>query len=308
MTIDNPRLLRDAFGAFMTGVTVVTTTGPDGLALGFTANSFSSVSLDPPLLLVSLSKRSTNYASFTEGQGFAVNILSEDQKKISNTFARPAEDRFNGLDWQPGPHGGPVLGGVSAWFDCALERVVEAGDHAILIGRVEAFDNSGQAGLGYYRGTYFKPAQTAAQLAAGPAVVVSALLQRDGQVLLVDNGQGGLGLPTARAGEEGASATLQRLIAATGLEAEPSFVYALWEDVKRGQQHIVFLCAAVAGAPTRGRGFVELTESTLGDVTDPALQVMLRRFAEESRIGDFGIYYGNQNAGRVRRVAAEAGQ
>lgn len=308
MTIDNSRLLRDAFGAFMTGVTVVTTIGPDGAPLGFTANSFSSVSLEPPLLLVSLSKQSQNYDSFVQGHGFAINILSEGQKEISNTFARPVEDRFARTPWQPGPHGAPVIQDVSAWFDCALEQVVEAGDHVILIGRVEAFDNSGQAGLGYYRGTYFKPAQTATQLATGPAVVVSALLQRDGEICLVDDGHGGLTIPTARAGEEGASAALQRLIAAAGIGAEPSFVYALYEDVRLGQQHIVFLCAATEGTPARGHGFVELSESTLGDVTDPALQVMLRRLAEESQIGNYGTYYGNQNTGRVRRVSAEAGQ
>lgn len=97
MTHD-PRQLRDAFGAFLTGVTVVTTINAEGQPIGFTANSFTSVSLDPPLLLVCLAKTSRNYAAVTEAAGFAVNILSEAQKDVSNTFARPVEDRFAAVD------------------------------------------------------------------------------------------------------------------------------------------------------------------------------------------------------------------
>ncbi len=139
MSLDDIRLLRDAFGCFMTGVTVVTTLAEDGTPIGFTANSFSSVSLDPPLLLVSVSNRSASLEHFTGGRGFAVNILSEGQKALSNTFARPSEDRFDGIDWAAGPYGAPVLAGASAWFDCSLERAIEAGDHTILLGRVEGF-------------------------------------------------------------------------------------------------------------------------------------------------------------------------
>jgi flavin reductase (DIM6/NTAB) family NADH-FMN oxidoreductase RutF len=105
-TID-PRALRDAFGCFMTGVTVVTTVDAAGTPQGFTANSFSSVSLDPPLLLVSLANSSRNLDSFAKGAGFAVNILAEGQKDISATFARPSEDRFANLYWRKGPVGNP---------------------------------------------------------------------------------------------------------------------------------------------------------------------------------------------------------
>ena len=95
MTLENRRLLRDAFGTFMTGVTVVTTLDEAGAPIGFTANSFSSVSLDPPLLLVSIAKTSGNYARFMAAKGFAINILAEGQKDVSNTFAKPVEDRFS---------------------------------------------------------------------------------------------------------------------------------------------------------------------------------------------------------------------
>lgn len=301
MTAIDPRALRDAFGAFMTGVTVVTTMDPEGKPLGFTANSFSSVSLDPALLLVSIAKTSQNYQAFVSGRGFAVNILSEGQKDVSSLFARRVEDRFATVYWRKGPAGHPVLAGVSAWFDCTLHQVVEAGDHAILIGRIEGFESSSAAGLGYYRGSYFTPAETAQQMETGPDVVISAVLENAGKVLLVDDGQGGLAVPSLRVGREGVQAALAALIASTGLSAAPGFVYAVYEDVARGQQNIAFLCPSSAGQPRRGR-FVELVRSSFTDVTDPAMLTMLERLADESRMGNYGIYFGNQEQGRVEPI------
>jgi flavin reductase (DIM6/NTAB) family NADH-FMN oxidoreductase RutF len=303
---DTRRALRDAFGTFMTGVTVVTTTDATGRPLGFTANSFASVSLDPPLLLVQISRNSVNYVNFTTAPGFAVNILSEGQKHISNTFARPADDRFAGTEWQAGPQGSPILAGVSAWFDCTLNQVVEAGDHAILIGRVEAFHATSSPGLGYYRGTYFTPVATQGAVPTGPDIIVSAILERQGQVLLVDDGFGGLTLPTARVGRDGTTATLAALIAQSGIDAAPGPLYSVYEDVARGQQHIAFRCPATTGAPTKG-AFVDLAPASFSEVTDQALRTMLDRLAEESRMGNYGIYFGNQNAGQIARVAGGTG-
>ena len=144
----DPKAFRAALGSFATGVTVITTRASDGTPVGLTVNSFNSVSLDPPLLLVSIAKTSSNYATFAAAKGFAVNILAEGQKDVSNTFARPVEDRFATVKWQPGPHGAPVLADVSAWFDCSLHQMIEAGDHAILIGRVEGYNAANTPGLG----------------------------------------------------------------------------------------------------------------------------------------------------------------
>lgn len=301
MTDFDPRALRSAFGTFMTGVTVVTTKGPDGNPLGFTANSFSSVSLDPPLLLISIARTSYNYAAFASARGFAINVLSEGQKEVSNTFARPVEDRFASVYWRWGPHGAPLIAGVSAWFDCSLHQIVEAGDHAILIGRVEAFDASTAPGLGYCRGSYLTPAQSSGAVASGPEVVVSAIIERDGHVLLVDDGVGGLALPTGRVGRDGATATLKALIARTGVEAAPGFVYSVYDDVGRGHQHIAFRCPATAGTPATG-AFVELTPSGLSDVTDQAMRLMLERLGQESRMGNYGVYFGTHEEGRVTQV------
>lgn len=297
----NPRALRDAFGCFMTGVTVVTTMDAEGKPLGFTANSFTSVSLDPPLLLVSMANSSKSHAAFAAASSFAVNILSEEQKDISTTFARPVEDRFASVYWRRGPVGAPVIAGVSAWFDCTVEKLVPAGDHTILIGRVGAFEATQAPGLGYYRGAYVTPAKTAAQLPTGPDVQISVILEADGQLLLVDDGHGGASLPTARVGREGLQTALEKLIADTGITAEPGSIYAVYEDVSNAKQHIAFRCAASHDKPRKG-AFVDLSPDGVADVTDPAMRVMLERLAGEARLGNYGIYFGTHERGRVTRA------
>lgn len=148
------RALRRAFGAFATGVTVVTTCDESGQPFGFTANSFTSVSLDPPLLLVCLAKSSSSLETFRRCTGFAVNILSEGQEEISRRFASRRADRFDGVAAAPGGEASPILADTSAWFDCALKQCVDAGDHVILIGRVNDFGASERAPLIYLQGAY----------------------------------------------------------------------------------------------------------------------------------------------------------
>lgn len=160
MDDEKRKQLRDAFGAFMTGVTVVTTFDPLDQPQGFTANSFSSVSLDPPLLLVSIDKRSANFDNFVQSSYFAINILAEQQKDVSDIFARKMSDRFSQVAWHTGTAGTPLLGGSAAWFECAMHQVVDAGDHAILIGEVKQFAANAQPGLGYYRGGYLPLTRT----------------------------------------------------------------------------------------------------------------------------------------------------
>ena len=303
----DPRALRDAFGCFMTGVTVVTTMDADDKPLGFTANSFSSVSLDPPLLLVSIANSSANLESFMKAKGFAVNILSEEQKDISATFARRSEDRFATVYWRRGPVGAPLIAEVSAWFDCTLEQAIPAGDHTILLGRIGGFEASSHPGLGYYRGAYVTPATTAAALPAGPDVVISAILEVDGQVLLVDDGRGGLSVPMMRVGRDGVQSALAQLMADVGVPAEAGSIYAVYEDASLGTQHIALRCPARAAKPARG-AFVELSLAGVADVTDPALRQMLERLADESRQGNYGIYFGTHEQGRVQRLSEEQTQ
>lgn len=147
--------LRAAFSAFLTGVTIVTTRNVDAAPRGFTANSFTSVSLDPPLILFCIAKSSRSLGDFLGASAFAVNILSDKQQQLSARFAAPVEDRFAEVGWDVGPAGSPVLHGVCGWFDCQTRNIVEAGDHHIVIGEVIGFDHNPQEALGYARGGYF---------------------------------------------------------------------------------------------------------------------------------------------------------
>lgn len=130
------RGLRNALGRFATGVTVVTTRTASGKLEGLTANSFSAVSLDPPLVLWSLRKSAPSLASF-EGAGvFAINVLAKSQRPVSQHFATPQEDKFAGVEHVPGISGCPLLVGAIASFECTTEHAVTGGDHVIFIGRV----------------------------------------------------------------------------------------------------------------------------------------------------------------------------
>ncbi|MBB4953498.1 flavin reductase (DIM6/NTAB) family NADH-FMN oxidoreductase RutF [Agrobacterium vitis] len=300
----DPRSLRDAFGAFATGVTVVTTISPDGKPLGFTANSFTSVSLDPPLLLVCLAKTSRNFTVMTETKGFAVNILSDAQKDVSNTFARPVEDRFATVDWQLGPYGSPVFANVSAWFDCALESVVEAGDHVILLGRVQAFEKSELNGLGYVRGGYFTPALNAKAVSAASegTLYLSAVVERDGAVLLV--GENGKSLPGCDAVSGDPLQDLKtHLEEITGLSITLGFLYSVYEDKTDGSQHIVYRAFAGEGVVKCGHF---TPPSALAGLSGSPTADILNRFAAESALGNFSIYVGNETAGRIHTISQKA--
>ncbi len=151
-----PRVLRDALGCFGTGVTIITTFDGAGQPIGLTANSFTSVSLDPPLILFSLSKRSANLDTFTEAGRFAVNVLHIGQQPLANRFAQRDGPRFEGVDWSArSEEGCPILGGTLASFDCRNHAVHDGGDHLIFIGEVHhAWFAPHRDPLLYFRGKY----------------------------------------------------------------------------------------------------------------------------------------------------------
>ena len=141
-------------GHFATGVTVVTAT-VDGQAVGLAVNSFTSVSLDPPLVAISISTRSSTWPRVREVGTFCVNILSEDQEAVSRAFAARTPTRFAGIGHQPSPSGAPILTGVLAWIDCSIEAEHLAGDHVIVVGRVRDLAVAREhRPLVFYRGGY----------------------------------------------------------------------------------------------------------------------------------------------------------
>ena len=150
----DPRTLRDALGCFATGVTVVTCLN-DGVPAGITVNSFTSVSLDPPLLLVCLHKQAASATALTEASHFAINVLQTGQQPASINFSTRVEDRFDRTPWSCGEAGAPILEDSLCVFECERYAVYDGGDHHILVGRVaKASFDAGLDPLLYFRGRY----------------------------------------------------------------------------------------------------------------------------------------------------------
>ncbi|MDQ0634353.1 flavin reductase (DIM6/NTAB) family NADH-FMN oxidoreductase RutF [Arthrobacter pascens] len=148
------RDFRAALGQFATGVTVITARAPDGRKVGMTANSFTSVSMEPPLVLWCPSKRAPSLIDFEESTHFAINVLASDQHVLSRQFATPSEDKFAGAEVVEGIAGVPVLKGAVATFQCRTVARHDAGDHVIYIGEVEKYEGTGGAPLVFHHGKY----------------------------------------------------------------------------------------------------------------------------------------------------------
>lgn len=147
-------LMRQVLGQFASGVVVVTATGPGG-PVGFTCQSFSSLSLDPPLVSFSPARTSSTWPKIREIGTFCVNVLAEDHEHHSNGFARSGVDKFAGVEWDPSPTGSPVLPGVPAWIDCTLWAEYDGGDHTIVAARVlDLGADTARVPLLFHQGSY----------------------------------------------------------------------------------------------------------------------------------------------------------
>jgi Conserved protein/domain typically associated with flavoprotein oxygenases, DIM6/NTAB family len=151
MTFDS-RAFRNALGQFATGVTVITVKGPEGLH-GMTANAFTSVSLDPPLVLVCIDKRNRTHALIQEVGRFGVSVLAEDHENVSRHFAGAREIPIDVTFIEEGL-GTPVIKESLAWLDCTVWRTYDGGDHTIIVGKVEALDAPGGKPLIFFQGAY----------------------------------------------------------------------------------------------------------------------------------------------------------
>ena len=138
----NPRAFRDALSTFTTGVTIITTRDADGSAVGITANSFNSVSLNPPLVLWSLAKSAYSLGAFSHTKHWNVHVLSVEQEALSSRFAARGEDKFSGIELDRGINDIPLLHSCTARFQCRTAFMYEGGDHVIFVGEVLGFDQS----------------------------------------------------------------------------------------------------------------------------------------------------------------------
>lgn len=153
---------RRALGGFATGVTIVTVFDTEGQPWGLTANSFTSVSLEPPLISVCVSKQGRVFPVISKADRFAVNVLSHEQKDLAMLFAGKSDDRFSGIEWFTTDKSAPLLPDVSLHLDCTVYQRIDAGDHEIILGHVERYDQSPAVPLVYCRGQFFKAHETEA--------------------------------------------------------------------------------------------------------------------------------------------------
>ena len=147
-----PQRLRHAFGKFATGVTIVTTVDAQGRAIGVTANSFSSLSLDPPLLLWSIARSSANYAVFLQAEHFAVHVLDHSQAALSRQFSAKGINRFEGVPIESGRGGCPLLRDYHVRFECSATERHTGGDHLIMVGRILDIEQRSGKPLLFYGG------------------------------------------------------------------------------------------------------------------------------------------------------------
>ena len=303
----DPLDLRRAFGSFATGVTIVTTRDKAGEVYGFTANSFTSVSLEPPLLLVNIAKSAYGLDVFTCAEGFAINILSENQKTLSNTFASPGTDKFNAAEWTAKTTGSPIFDDVIGWFDCASFQQVDAGDHVILIGRVLDYSYNADSPLGFCRGAYvsFGLSPQMLQLVSGAGnLKVGALIEHNDQILLhTDESTGEVKIPVSDSvGDCSTGEGLIGGLASIGIEAHLPFLFSAFHD---GMTRHVYYRGEILSTrdvlETKNLHFYDYDDIPWQAISNSAISSMLKRFITEHSLGNYAVYIGDDNQGAAYR-------
>ena len=298
--------LRKALGTFVTGVTVATTLDGEGRPRGLTANSFTSVSLDPPLVLVCVGSQAASHSAFHGCQRFAVNVLSEQQQEASMLFASQAPDKFERASWRPGIGGLPILHGALGWFDCRTRDRIVAGDHTIIVGEVEAFGHGPQRPLGFFRGGYVAFGLEAAAIAqAAPRGALSGCIVDDGARVLLcrQDPKQGWTVPLCGLAETGGAdkAALARVLESIGVSVELSFLYSVFEVpawralcvIYRGQAQSPLVPRE---GPIEARAFAP-AEIPWHDIHLRPFRSMLKRYLHERASARFGVYVDGEAGG-----------
>ncbi|MGU9951400.1 MAG: flavin reductase [Gammaproteobacteria bacterium WSBS_2016_MAG_OTU1] len=306
MTHLDSRKLRAAFGTFMTGVTVVATADKRGSPIGFTANSYTSVSLSPPLLLVCPAQGLSSFDVWQECEHFTVSVLAESQQDIANIFAAGKGDRFSQVEWHKNSACCPIINGAAASFSCSVHNRIMAGDHIILVGEINEFSHDGGGGLGYVNGGYFSlglehraaemPTQNGRQIAG-------AIVEYNGKVLLTKTTDG-MRPPQTQANGGGSLAALRQMFENAGMEVEIGSVYSIFENTTSGDYFIYYRVVAKT-SDACGLGEYYSPDDIAGlSFCGSGLETMMKRYALECKNGIFGLYVGDDTSGNVH-VAEE---
>jgi flavin reductase (DIM6/NTAB) family NADH-FMN oxidoreductase RutF len=307
----DPLQLRSAFGTFMTGVTVVTTRDFAGAEIGITANSFTSVSLEPPLVLVCVGDRSSSYPSFASAESFGVNVLREGQEEIANRFARRGEDRFATVQHTAGTvTGTPLLQDSAAWFECLVHAKVPAGDHLVLIGRVVAFNAVDVPPLGFWRGKYVVARDYFGSGGRAEPTVTAYLVDHCDQLLLKHDPKDGWRLPSAHRPRLGRTVRVEDMSILT-TRPQDTFIYSIYEEGVGTPGVIVYrtrLDASTEGLSTIPDGslrWFSFNELPWSDIASRALRAVLKRYLSDRKDGSFSVYVDSEVGGQVARLSGD---
>jgi flavin reductase (DIM6/NTAB) family NADH-FMN oxidoreductase RutF len=298
------RALRNAFGSFLTGVTVVTTVDAAGIPRGLTANSYTSVSLDPPLILVCIDHKAASYQTFAEAPGFAVNILGEQHKAASNLFASKSADKFAQFPLPRSTDGMPVVPDALCWMDCSTHQRIQAGDHMVLIGEVRAFQVAPGTPLGYCRGSYLDFGLVRTVAAPHGAVMVGCIAEIDGLVLLQhDPGSDTWSVPHAHPSSHAhPMGELPAMLARHGVDVALSFLFSVFQAPASSRQYVVYRGAGRLRRALSPNGRLALFDADnlpWDRLQMPQMASMLRRYFHERDNDRFGVYMDSSDGGRV---------
>jgi len=309
MNKDKTRNLRQALGSFPTGVTVVSCLDKNKNPLGFTANSFTSVSLDPQLISICIDKESFNIDSFSITKHFAVSVLSEDQQSISTTFATPNEDRFQNVEWRTEDTGSPIIENAVAWFDCNTRQVIDAGDHLILIGEIIAFDSSPRTPLMYLRGNYVNLGLEQKMLLAmeneNTKIVVGAIIEWHKKVfLLKDKTNNSLYFPSAsRLGHIDDNDSLLGILKNLKISINEHYLFSVFEKAEDKTSLIYYRAQVKEALEDMDDYFYPFDDIPFDKLSDEASRIMLKRYIKERELNAFGIFVGKESEGKVEAIS-----
>lgn len=302
------RAIRTMLGSFLTGVTVVATRGAEGQLRAFTANSFTSVSLDPALVLVCLGKSSSSCNIFAEATSFSINILNGTQRDLSSGFgSREPATKYKALSSLVDAEV-PYVGGSLATMICDRYQVLDAGDHILLMGKITRFSFEEGQPLGFFRGSYVALGPAVAEIEQLEApLMVGGILDIDGKVLLTRKRRSGDWQLPASFLPHGAkhSEVLSVLFGKLGVHANANLLYSLFQE--SGESPTTMMFSMDGSALPAGHEAPDGSDVAFFGPEDKPWDIiqgdmkrgMLRRYFEERAAGRFGIYYDTADGGRV---------
>lgn len=308
----DPTIFRRTLGKFVTGVTVVATRDSRGTRWGMTANSFSSVSLNPPLVSICIADRSPSFPTFLSTQVLGISILTSSQQDIAMRFAKPFEDKFEGLPFSELIPSAPVLETAAATLSCRVLQTVPAGDHVMLISEVMECTAREQTLLGYGEGRFFHMdphAQMSTLVpSSGREVDFGWLIEREGRLLMLRGAESQKW--TLPMGPLGKGATMSESMSRAarqvlGVDVEPVFLYSTL-DLSSERTCYVYRALPVSGLPTGPEWGLFTEEEVPWDQLEHERMIpMIRRYFVERAKDRFGIFL-NLGEGRIAQLSNEA--